>query len=123
MAAGKVTPIEQMCFPYIPADMETQKSQEYWPTEEDFVKEPEIQKWRDLLKGVYRIKEYETLKSKYGDACILTLETKGSEEAIVVWAPQRMAKELLAKHYDFVLNEGMGQSNQTGNQFFKLTLM
>ena len=99
------------------------KVKEYWPAEENFVKEPEIQKWRDLPKGVYRNKEYETLKSKYGEACILTLETKGGEEAIVVWAPQRMAKKLLAKHYGFVLNQGMGQSNQTGSQFFKFTLM
>ena len=35
--------IEQMCFPCILIIMETQKSQEYWPAEEDF-REQEILK-------------------------------------------------------------------------------
>ena len=30
-----------------------EKSQENWPAEADFVEEPEIQKWRDLPKGIY----------------------------------------------------------------------
>ena len=77
--------------------METQKSQEYWPTEEEFVKEPEIQKWRDLPNGVYGIQEYETITSKSGDSCILTLKTKDSEEPIVVWAPQRLKKKTFNK--------------------------
>ena len=59
-AQESVTAIEQMCTTYIPTDMETQKSQEYWPAEEDFVEEPEIQKWRDLPKGIYCIKDYES---------------------------------------------------------------
>ena len=72
---------------------------------------------------MYRIVEYELIASKYGEACILTLEGKDSEEATVVWGPQRMAKKLATKHYDFVLNEELGQSKQTGNPFFKFTLM
>ena len=108
--------------PYISTDMETQKSQEYWSKEEDFVKEPEIQKWRDLPKAIYLIREYETVKSRYGEACILKLETKEGEEA-AVWPPQRMTKKLVEKRYSLVLNEGMGQSSETGNQFFKFTLM
>ena len=111
-----------MCTPYILNDMETQKSQEYWPAEADFVKEPEIQKWRDLPKGIYCIRGYETVKSKYGEACILKLETKEGEE-VAVWAPQRMTEKLVEKHYSFLLNEGLEKSNQTGNQYFKFSLM
>ena len=73
--------------------METQKSQEYWPAEEDFVEEPEIQKWRDLPKGIYCIKDYEKVKSKYEEACILKLETKEGEE-VAVWTPQRMTRKV-----------------------------
>ena len=77
-----------------------EKSQEYWPSEEDFEKELEIQKWRDLPKEVYWIQDYETKTSKFGGTCILTLKTKDSEEPIVAWAPQRLTKKLLTKHYD-----------------------
>ena len=111
-----------MSFQCIPKDMVTQKSQEYWPAEADFVKEPAIQKWRDLPKGICCIRDYESLKTKYGEACILKLETKEGEE-VAVWAPQRMAKKLVEKHFSFVLNEGLSQSNQTGNQYFKFSLM
>ena len=102
--------------------METQKSQAYWSTEADFVKEPEIQTWRDLPKGIYCIRWYETIKSKYGEACILKLETKEGE-AVAVWAPQRMTKKSVEKHCSFVLNEVLEKSNQTGNQYFKFSLM
>ena len=81
-AQDSVISIEQMSFQCIPKDME--KSQEYWPAEEEF-QEFEILKWRDLPKGVYKIHEYEVIKRKFGDSCILTIKTKDNREPIALF--------------------------------------
>ena len=98
------------------------KPQEHFPTEDDFKKNSEIIKWRELPLGIYLIQEFEKKKSKFGVSLILQLKSK-SDELIRVWSPETLTTELLSKNYQYVFSEGLVKSEKTGNQYFKFPLM
>ena len=97
---------------------EQKKSQETWPTEEDFNQHSKILKWRDLQKGIYKIHGYKEKQNKFGVSLILQLSTRENVKVFDVWAPQRLGDKILEEHYDFVFNEGFAKSTKTGNFLF-----
>ena len=88
---------------------------EEWPTEEGF-EIVEIFKWRDISDGIYRIKNVTHRKGKFGDSAILTLNSKDSDD-FRVWAPKRLAEDLLYYPFRFVKKMGVEMSDE-GNEYF-----
>ena len=88
---------------------------EEWPTEEGF-EIVEIFKWRDISDGIYRIKNFTHRKGKFGDSAILTLNSKDSDD-FRVWAPKRLAEDLLYYPFRFVKKMGVEMSDE-GNEYF-----
>ena len=102
---------------------EQKKSQETWPTEEDFNQHSEILKWRDLPKAIYKIHGHKENKTDFGGSLILQLRTRENKDVFDVWAPQRLADKILEEHYNFVFNEGLAKSTKTGYFYFKFSLL
>jgi len=88
---------------------------EEWPTEEDF-ENVEIFKWRNISNKIYRILNVTHQKSKFGLSAILTLKPKDNDD-FRVWAPKRLAEDLIYYPYRFVEKMGVKMSNE-GNEYF-----
>ena len=58
------------------------KSQDTWPTEDDFNQYSEVMRWRDLQKGIYKILGYRETRNNYGIALILQLRRRDSENVV-----------------------------------------
>jgi len=96
-------------------------SQDYWPTEESFERK-EILKWRDISDSIYKIKKVTHRRGKFGNSAILILETKNADE-FCVWAPKRLAEDLLEDdYYQFVYKIGL-KTSADGNEYFDYELM
>ena len=92
-----------------------------WPTEESFERK-EIFKWRDISDTIFKITKVKPRKSKFGNSSILTLETKNGDD-FCVWAPKRLAEDLLEDDYDqFVYKIGL-KTSADGNKYFDYELM
>ena len=121
----KFFPIEQKSAQvYIPRwQPNKKKTEETWPTEEDFNQQSEILKWRDLPKGIYKNHGHKEKQNNFGGSLILHLSTRENVDVFDVWAPQRLGDKILEEHYNFVFNEGLAKSTKTGYFYFKFSLL
>ena len=71
---------------------------------------------------MYKIKNVSHRRGKFGNAAILTLETKNGDD-FRVWVPKRLAEDLLEDNSSqFVFERGLKRSETTGNEYFDYDL-
>ena len=99
------------------------KDRSYWPSEEHFEEQETIAKWRDIQHGIYKLHKIQDRGfSKYGPSVVLTLEHKNGS-IMLVWAPSSLAYSLQnRKHTNYILNLGMKESEERGNNYYAFKL-
>ena len=84
------------------------------PNEEDFPEEvfTETTKWRELPLGVWQLMKMKPVKTRFGQALVLTLanESEGTKD---VWAPDRLQTKLQEKpETQWILHKGLATSDK-----------
>ena len=95
----------------------------YWPAVEDFKEQETIVKWRDIQQGVYKLHQIQDRgRNIYGPSVVLKLEHENGP-IMFVWAPSSLVYALQnRKRTDSILNFGMTQSEERGNNYYDFKL-